>query len=182
MNIMTLLVNNNIDIFNVNNVPPVADDQCIICLEKLNNKPIYSLPECNHTYHQNCIMHWFRQGSSKCPLCNNNGAIAHNSENWISIREKYHILRKFSRKKNAPTKLKNYIIKLRKQEQELKHISKQLSTFKKERVGNFGELFKEFRKLQSKRRRKFYKIRQMKNILGQSNQIIPIIIVEKRIL
>ena len=48
-----------------------SDEKCMICLENLSNEQQYSLPECSHTFHQNCIMQWFRSGSHKCPLCNN---------------------------------------------------------------------------------------------------------------
>ena len=47
-----------------------SDEKCMICLENLSNEQQYSLPECSHTFHQNCIMQWFRSGSHKCPLCN----------------------------------------------------------------------------------------------------------------
>ena len=50
-----------------------SEEKCMICLENLSNEQQYSLPECSHTFHQNCIMHWFRGGSHKCPLCNNLG-------------------------------------------------------------------------------------------------------------
>ena len=34
---------------------------CSICHEELNGD-IYTLPECNHKYHTNCIITWFRTG------------------------------------------------------------------------------------------------------------------------
>ena len=34
---------------------------------------IYELPECEHTFHTNCIMHWFRTDHNTCPLCQNTG-------------------------------------------------------------------------------------------------------------
>ena len=47
-------------------------DKCAICLEDLSDN-IYKLPECSHTFHMNCIMHWFRSQHHTCPLCNNPG-------------------------------------------------------------------------------------------------------------
>ena len=47
-------------------------DKCVICLEPLIND-LYTLPECSHSYHTNCIMHWFRTKHTTCPLCNNQG-------------------------------------------------------------------------------------------------------------
>ena len=34
-------------------------DNCAICREKLENNT-YTVPECNHKFHTNCIMTWFR--------------------------------------------------------------------------------------------------------------------------
>ena len=47
-------------------------DKCAICLEPLITD-LYTLPECSHSYHTNCIMHWFRSNHTTCPLCNNQG-------------------------------------------------------------------------------------------------------------
>ncbi len=47
-------------------------DICAICHEDLSNN-LYNLPECTHTYHVNCIMHWFRTNHNTCPLCQNHG-------------------------------------------------------------------------------------------------------------
>jgi len=47
-------------------------DICAICHEDLSDN-LYQLPECSHTYHTNCIMHWFRTKHTTCPLCQNQG-------------------------------------------------------------------------------------------------------------
>ena len=31
---------------------------------------IYQIPECNHKFHSECVITWFRMGKSKCPYCN----------------------------------------------------------------------------------------------------------------
>ena len=43
--------------------------QCVICLDDDNNDSFYNLPDCNHTFHTNCIISWFRSGKSTCPCC-----------------------------------------------------------------------------------------------------------------
>ena len=48
-------------------------DNCAICFNKLNHDDTYTIPECKHKFHTNCIMTWFRMGHSKCPLCNDKG-------------------------------------------------------------------------------------------------------------
>ena len=45
---------------------------CSICLEE-NDMQIYTLPECNHSFHTNCILAWFRKGNKSCPLCKDQG-------------------------------------------------------------------------------------------------------------
>ena len=46
---------------------------CVICQEDLSKGPCYELPECNHTYHTNCIVNWFRTRNNYCPYCGNKG-------------------------------------------------------------------------------------------------------------
>jgi len=50
------------------------NETCSICHENLENE-LYTLPECNHTFHTNCVITWFRMSdcTKNCPLCNNNG-------------------------------------------------------------------------------------------------------------
>ena len=86
-------------------------DLCIICYSELDcsGSITYSLPECGHTFHQNCIMHWFRQANSKCPLCNNTGPFnGHPNDQrsrWNYPFERYKVLRRLSKKKDAPKDL-----------------------------------------------------------------------------
>ena len=80
---------------------------CAICLEPMETD-IYSLPECIHKYHTNCIMHWFRAGHNKCPLCNNVGVNGDVDLFWgyrEAALENYKKMRRLSRKKNAPPEL-----------------------------------------------------------------------------
>ena len=46
-------------------------DICAICYETLDNESCYKL-ECGHSYHNKCIINWFRTGKNNCPLCNSN--------------------------------------------------------------------------------------------------------------
>ena len=152
------------EVINIHDLPLPEVDQCVICLERLDSKPIYSLPECNHTFHQNCIMHWFRQGNFKCPLCNATGALYTQRDDhmaWYRDREKYKVLRRFARKKNAPTALKKCVEKLRKQEKKLRALGIQLRALKK-RQGQFGPLLKEYNTLHRKKWAKKRQLQYMK--------------------
>lgn len=46
---------------------------CPICTEDLHENDCYILPECDHMFHIDCIMSWFRAGNNRCPYCNNPG-------------------------------------------------------------------------------------------------------------
>ena len=72
------------DIFNTNGVQiqsEYGEEICVICQEELSNhhsntntfNNIYTLPECNHAFHTECIITWFRTGNSNCPCCGNKG-------------------------------------------------------------------------------------------------------------
>ena len=126
------------------------DNMCMICLEPITTEPQYSLPECKHTFHQNCIMHWFRQGNSKCPLCNNVG-VGYNSSSavlhgtpWMLAMARFKMVRQYSRRKSAPPRLKKQIALIKKHEDELKDLKKSMRQFKS-REGNWCELMKEWK-------------------------------------
>ncbi|KAL4462139.1 hypothetical protein ABPG72_010455 [Tetrahymena utriculariae] len=49
----------------------IINQECIICLDKLQTGQIVSIiTECQHYYHQECIDNWF-QCNKTCPLCRN---------------------------------------------------------------------------------------------------------------
>ena len=156
-------------------------DKCIICLESLNSETQYSLPECSHSFHQNCIMHWFRDGNSKCPLCNNLGvnnvATHQTTHRWGMHLEKYKLLRKFSRKKEAPAILKKEVEKLKKLEEKQKELVKELKILKTT-VGVFSEMKKKHGDIRNKKWRLHRQICS-KKILIASLGIVPIIIAKK---
>nr|CAD2202214.1 unnamed protein product [Meloidogyne enterolobii] len=44
-------------------------DCCSVCLESLSHENVYTLKNCNHTFHQECITPWISEGSKDCPCC-----------------------------------------------------------------------------------------------------------------
>ena len=80
-------LNNVMNVLNIN----FENQECMICREELQCEPCYTLPECNHTYHTNCLISWFRNGDSRCPYCGNNG-INHkkDSNNYGFRRSRFH--------------------------------------------------------------------------------------------
>lgn len=100
------------------------DDLCVICYDKLESpdKQKYTLPECQHSFHQSCINAWFRQGNQKCPLCNDIGT--GNSENnrtyYRRWENKFVVLRRLSKRKNAPHFLVKTFEKIKKKRRSTK--------------------------------------------------------------
>lgn len=120
------------------------EEVCIICLEGFNqsNKSDYIL-ECNHKFHTNCIMKWFRSNNSNgnCPLCNYipNQSDVDNSDyqhyyyyNRTYIDERIKHLKKLSRKKQSSEILKKEVQKLKKIEQKYLQYKKDKSIFMKD--------------------------------------------------
>lgn len=49
-------------------------EECSICKENYDESTKYTIPECNHVFHTECIVSWFRGSNrSDCPLCRDNG-------------------------------------------------------------------------------------------------------------
>nr|CAD2174148.1 unnamed protein product [Meloidogyne enterolobii] len=43
--------------------------KCIICCYRLRPDNVYTLKNCNHTYHHECVAKWISEGSKTCPTC-----------------------------------------------------------------------------------------------------------------
>ena len=169
-------------------IPEEDSDKCIICLENLTNEAQYCLPECSHKFHQNCIMHWFRGGNCKCPLCNNLGINDVVAEGpgaqgrrgwgwWRGGKYKYKMIRQYSRKKEAPMKLKKEIAKLKSLEAKQRVLRAEIKDFRN-KTGVWRDLHKKFNKLRRDRWRLNNRIRTKKMAISNFN-IVPIIIATK---
>ena len=108
---------------------------CAICLECIESESVnnckkeYSLPECNHAFHTECIIHWFRQGnSSECPCCKNPGEEPqHNYSNRDS--DLSHVFR-LSKGKDAPVELVKAVNKYKKIQDTLKALRFKMKTLR----------------------------------------------------
>jgi len=143
-----------VDMFNViqtlNDVSAENDDQeiCVICQDILDNgEQVHFLPECNHGYHTNCILTWFRTGNNNCPCCGNRGVNFKETKQrpaprsrWVNIfvkrskqNPRYVALRRFSIRKDAPKELKVLVSKLKDYEDNLDELQKKFKATSKER-------------------------------------------------
>ena len=73
---------------NLLNVNVNTNDECMICKDELQCSQCYTLPECKHTYHTNCLVTWFRNGDSRCPYCGNKGINNKNDKTLQKIKNK----------------------------------------------------------------------------------------------
>jgi hypothetical protein len=160
-------------------------DICCICHENLESET-YTLPECNHTFHTNCIMTWFRapSGSNKCPLCNNNGVNKlkdldnlHWSERNRAEQNNKRV-RASSRRKDCPKHLKKKIEKLKILEKKQKD---RIAEFKKFKISKqpdltVNEINKKFYKFKQEKWRLYRRIRRQKTLIGFQQNVVNIII------
>ena len=165
------------------------EEICAICHEPLENDK-YKIPECNHEYHTNCIITWFRTGKNRCPLCNNEGInnMQQMEENtsWAQRRvayENYKRLRIFSRKKEAPSSLKKMVMKLKKWEEKQRILIKEIKETKESKHPHLTgmQIWRKFRKLRTKKWRIYRQIRNLKELIGFQQNITNIIIPIKQI-
>jgi len=110
-------------------------EQCPICLEDISDNS-YTL-ECNHKYHIECIIKWFRNKHT-CPLCKDI-QIYDNLTQWKKI-ETIKEIKKLGRKKNCPDGVKKILTKIKK----IKEQEKNFKIYFKEFKNKYKEILKEF--------------------------------------
>jgi len=136
---------------------------CAICLETMdpnNSSQSYKI-DCNHEFHTDCIMKWFRLGNGNCPLCNDTNNSNQNANNFYSygttttyIDERCKVIKKISRKKNAPEELKKHIEKLKTLETEFKEADKaRIDFLKKQEVKDFKKTIAQNNRLSWEKRK-----------------------------
>ena len=124
-----------------------SNDICAICHDNLGEDNVYALPECNHKFHTNCIMTWFRAKHNTCPLCNNKGINATraqineqaNYSNWTSRRKylkMYSIVSRKSRGKKASKEMKKEVEKVRRYQKKFDEFKKKRQDWLKSKPEN----------------------------------------------
>jgi hypothetical protein len=164
----------------------VNSDVCLICHDDIDSYQNYKLQECNHIYHTDCIIQWFRTGNVNCPYCNskseNNICDSNNGGHYYNrrkiIESTYRTIKAFSKKEKAPKILKSKIKSIEKIQDQLKDIRDNIKKIKNEE-GLLHDLQKKYRKYKTKLWNKQRVIYGKKyNLVGIVN-IIPIIIPNK---
>lgn len=137
-------------------------NMCCICHEDFvvdeaksssSSSNVYTLPECGHKFHINCILPWFRTGNSSCPYCRcSPHPLADDFLDMYTDRES---LFKFKfnvgRRKNAPARLKTLVKRLMKHRARVALTRGQLKKWQKSARGlQHKKLSAERRKLRNK--------------------------------
>jgi hypothetical protein len=172
-------------------------EECMICKEELSCYPCYTLPECGHIYHTNCLVSWFRNGDSRCPYCGNKGLNYHESKNELrrfkksgfycvtSFESQYlNDIRKFCNSKKykqsqSAIKIQKHFEKITTLENELKTYQKEYNEFKikiKQDLVNYNDAKKSIHKYRQKRWRINRNINYEKLNLVHNSYIIPLVI------
>ena len=107
------------------------DNICSICYDSFNDDEVQSYRlDCSHRYHSQCIIQWFRNGNSKCPLCNDITL-----EQDLSYATKVNCIseiKKLGKRKDCPIKIKKILENIKKIDLEIKESKKKYTEFKKE--------------------------------------------------
>jgi hypothetical protein len=152
------------------------NDICSICHENLNTEQTFEIPECKHVFHSNCLIQWFRTGQCRCPYCNS----TYNNEksNWKESRIKYKIISAYCRRKNANEEIIKKVEYIRKLDERVKDITKDIQNIKSQ-IGEYKIIKKNVNILNNKRWQVKRKIREKKDELLYSVNIIPFYINKK---
>ena len=168
------------------------NDICAICHDNLGEGDNYTLPECNHKFHTNCIMTWFRMKHDTCPLCNNRGINKTkaqvneeaNNGSW-ALRKKYlklyGIVSRKSRGKNAPKEMKKAVEKVKKYQKKFEDFKKEKSQWNSHVPENMTvrQILSKYEKLRNKKWKMQRTLNNKKRIVGYlygdcvTNIIIP---------
>jgi hypothetical protein len=129
--------------------------ECVICLSILEDESlngVYIIPECKHKFHSDCLMNWFRQGQSGCPLCRSKP----DNMSYMDRKAKLSFLRKYALRKEAPELLRSLAKNVREQEKVVNNCKKELRS----EINENKDIIKTLRKKKSdswKERRKLSK-------------------------
>lgn len=175
----------------------INTEKCMICKDELSCYPCYTLPECKHTYHTNCLVSWFRNGDSRCPYCGNKGLNSHASKNdlprfrksglccltsyenqYLSDIKKFCYSKKYKHNESA-VKVQKSFEKITTLENELKNYHKKYKEFKikiRQDLVNYNDTKKSIHKYRKQRWRISRDINNEKFKLVNNSYIIPLIV------
>lgn len=129
------MINNHIfdpiEIFDQNHGEIDYDNLCPICYDQIEGNSGYTLEECNHKFHTQCIVRWLRSEHSNCPMCN--GVVNQNQRiyNRMDNQNKLKLILNYSRRKTASKKVVNIVNNYKKKNKEYLKVKKEFADFKR---------------------------------------------------
>ncbi len=152
---------------------------CQICMESMDDiTKVYRLSDCNHEFHTDCIVNWFRNDSSKCIECcsnlNNDLNPANAQVNYDQYGQPYINLHQIpfaqvsrqARKKDAPDSLKKLYKRYQQANRSYAKANKAYSDYKKtDDYPIYRTLRKQFRKISFKSLHAKWKLQRIKQRL-----------------
>jgi Ring finger domain len=152
------------------------DTCCICCREYTENESVYSLPDCGHKYHTECIINWYiTTDINQCPYCRNvPNPINFSINNFLllSRRKRFTFMQKLGRRKECPKQLKNAIEKYRNTINNGKNIRKEIRLINNNPI--FKELYKKRTMLRRKERTNHNRLYKWKSVITDF-PILPLI-------
>ena len=111
--------NTNTSDTNTDNNQTTSDqsfDICPICHDALSSNNVYKIPECNHQFHSECIIPWFRSDISNgsCPYCK--------TAPVFSQQSRLKFLCNFAKSDKAPKNLKKAVTRYKNFEKKKKNV------------------------------------------------------------
>lgn len=160
--------------FMADNNSPLNENQCPVCYTEIGNDSNYTL-ECNHTFHTECAIQWFRRGNSSCPLCRRVNPYVNiadlycntcpdiykchmSNKNWEHA--KFTFMKMILRNKTAP---KDLLIRFNRYNMYNKRLKEHISLLSKWRKTNDYKVYMKTRRTNIKLNNKMYSIRRKLN-------------------
>ena len=147
------------------------DNMCSICYEQFDENNLEYTLECNHKFHNSCIINWFRLGNSNCPLCNDK-TLDISKMNYKTKIGTIKQIKQLGRRKNCPINIKKKLDKIKEINKENKLFNKEKKEFRKKHA----KFIQEYKKYISWRSRSNFrkKIRKIEEDLLGIVQLNPI--------
>lgn len=129
---------------------------CPICLSDMTLNH-YTIEECNHKFHINCLFQWFRtSNNTSCPTCRN---IKESEDKmWYEKKHTFKLISQYARRKTADKSIVKMMTKYNTQNKELKQYKLELKNYK----NTNKEILKEHNRLHQLVYKKEWKLEKLK--------------------
>ena len=130
-------------------------EQCSICFSSIGDDEtqIYTVPGCNHRFHTNCIIPWYRVSDGSCPYCRSNDQEGHWTHYISSRANVIKTWKRLARRKECPDFIKKKCAKITVAKKDVTESSRESTAFRRENKDVIDTHAKLRRKLWHRRRK-----------------------------